>query len=331
MNSLPPELFLNHDKLYLKVEFDNEDGEGLRHLGPDQLITATPRALVAEVAKVAQVAEKVGNGAITRDMLSSEVLSQLDANATTSPTAPITITRDMLPQDVRDDLNKTVTITRSMLPADVLSDLNRTISKSMLGSDVLADLNKSSSSSLPITLSMLAPEVKAQINASIYNYGDLKYSFQNTDHSGCIKLDGRSVLTLKDSQILRATALGFDSNIPDAKGSILMQNDQPLGQITGDNNFTIAKENLPLVDFNGTTDVSGSHNHKFSFKSKANAGTIYSEVNGGTSGGGSWGQYTTTSAGAHDHNVTVSSGGSGIPINITPKSLSANTFIYLGD
>ena len=44
---------------------------------------------------------------ITRDMLSSEVLSQLDANATASPSAPITITRICLPQDVRDDLNKT--------------------------------------------------------------------------------------------------------------------------------------------------------------------------------------------------------------------------------
>ena len=51
MNSLPPELFLNHDKLYLKVEVDMGDGEGLRHLAPDQLITATPRALVADIAK----------------------------------------------------------------------------------------------------------------------------------------------------------------------------------------------------------------------------------------------------------------------------------------
>ncbi len=152
MNSLPTELFLNHDKLYLKVEVDMGDGEGLRHLAPDQLITATPRALVAEVAKVAQVAEKVGNGAITRDMLSSEVLAQLDANVTASPSTPVTITRDMLPQDVRDDLNKTVTITRSMLPADVL-----------------ADLNKSSTTASPITLSMLAPEVTAKLdqNATI--------------------------------------------------------------------------------------------------------------------------------------------------------------------
>ena len=106
----------------------------------------------------------MGNGAITRDMLSSEVLAQLDANSTASPSAPITITRDMLPQDVLDDLNKTVTITRSMLPADVLSDLNRTISKSMLGSDVLADLNKSSTTASPITLSMLAPEVTAKLD-----------------------------------------------------------------------------------------------------------------------------------------------------------------------
>ena len=104
MNSLAPELFLNHDKLYLKVEVDMGDGEGLRHLAPDQLITATPRALVADLAKVsevAKVAEKVGNGAITRDMLSSEVLAQLDANGSSASIGPIT--RDMLPQDVRDD------------------------------------------------------------------------------------------------------------------------------------------------------------------------------------------------------------------------------------
>ena len=163
MNSLPPELFLNHDKLYLKVEFDNEDGEGLRHLAPDQLITATPRALVADIAKVAQ---RVGDGAITRDMLSSEVLSQLDANATASPSTPVTITRNMLPTSVLNDLNKSVIITRDMLPASVLNDLNKTVSitRDMLPQDVRDDLNKSSSSSSPITLSMLAPEVTAKLD-----------------------------------------------------------------------------------------------------------------------------------------------------------------------
>ncbi|MDC1006276.1 kelch repeat-containing protein, partial [Opitutales bacterium] len=91
--------------------------------------------------------EKVSNGVITRDMLSSEVLVKLDANATASPSAPVSITRDMLPQDVRDDLNRTITITRSMLPADVL-----------------ADLNKSPATASPITLSMLAPEVTAKLD-----------------------------------------------------------------------------------------------------------------------------------------------------------------------
>ena len=78
MNTLPPQLFLDYDELYLKVRFDNGDGKGLRHLEPDQRITATPRALVAEVAKVAKVAELVKDGVITRNMLHANVLSDLN-------------------------------------------------------------------------------------------------------------------------------------------------------------------------------------------------------------------------------------------------------------
>ena len=138
MNPLPPELFLKHEELYLSVRFDK--GDGPRTLGPEQLITATPRALVAEVAKVA---EKL-SGAITSDMLSPEVLSKLDANQSAAPIGPIT--RDMLPAEVLADLNKSApaitSITRDMLPADVLADLNKTVPA--IG---------------PITLSMLAPEL----------------------------------------------------------------------------------------------------------------------------------------------------------------------------
>ena len=79
MNPLPPELFLQHEELYLSVSFDK--GDGPRTLGPEQLITATPRALVAEVAKVAEVAEKL-SGAITSDMLSPEVRSDLNRTVT---------------------------------------------------------------------------------------------------------------------------------------------------------------------------------------------------------------------------------------------------------
>ena len=52
MNSLPPQFFLDYDELYLKVRFDNGDGKGLRHLEPDQRITATPRALALRLLKL---------------------------------------------------------------------------------------------------------------------------------------------------------------------------------------------------------------------------------------------------------------------------------------
>ena len=99
------------------------------HLAPDQVITATPRALVAEWAKMAKVSERVSPGAITRSMLSDEVLADLNKTAhgtgTDSVSAP-----------------PSSSITRDMLSADLRADLNRTVSKQMLGQDVLSDLLK---------------------------------------------------------------------------------------------------------------------------------------------------------------------------------------------
>ena len=133
MTSLAPQLFLNQDKLYLKVEVDTGDGKGLRHLAPDQLITATPRSLVAdlakvsEVAKVAKVAEKVGDGAITRDMLSAEVRADLNSSGSSTPMTP-----------------QSGSIARSMLASDILADLNRTVTPQMIQSSSIttAQLNE---------------------------------------------------------------------------------------------------------------------------------------------------------------------------------------------
>lgn len=63
-----------------------------------------------------------------------------------------------------------------------------------------------------------------------------------------------------------------------------------------------------------TTNSSGSHNHNFTT----------SNVSDHTHA------ITVNSNGAHTHNVTVSSGGSATPINIAPRSLTVNMFIYLG-
>ena len=187
MNVLPSSLFLTEGELYLKVHFDNNDGSGLRPLSPDQRITATPYALAAEWAKMATLSQGVSPGAITRAMLSAEVLADLnnsgstsESNATFSPTSG-SIIRSMLASDVQSDLNRTITksmlgsdvladlnktITRNMLPASVLTDLNRTISKSMLGSDVLADLN-SSLAPASVTRDKLSADVLADLNRTV--------------------------------------------------------------------------------------------------------------------------------------------------------------------
>ena len=107
MNSLPPELFLNHDKLYLKVEFDNGDGEGLRHLTPDQLITATPRALVADIAKTANA---VKAGAVTKSMLGSDVLADLNRTVTPQMIQSSSITTAQLNEQILKYLKPEITV-----------------------------------------------------------------------------------------------------------------------------------------------------------------------------------------------------------------------------
>ena len=188
MNPLPAELFLEQDELYLKVHFDNNDSEGLRHLAPDQRITATPYALTAELANLAYMARQVEPGAVTRDMLSAEVLADLnktvsvaDTNTTSIPPSGSivksmlspevlsdlnrTVTKSMLSPDVLSDLNQSIqVITRELLPISVLADLNRTVTKSMLASDVLADLNQSIKT---ITRDMLPASVLTDLNRTI--------------------------------------------------------------------------------------------------------------------------------------------------------------------
>ncbi|MDG1139768.1 MAG: immunoglobulin domain-containing protein, partial [Opitutales bacterium] len=143
MRALPPQLFLQQDELYLRVKFDNGDGAGLRHLQSDHLITSSPRALVSEWAKMARLSQGVSPGAITRAMLSQEVLSDLNDTAGTNQNA--TIGRSRLSPDVLADLNQSIkSITRDMLPASVLADLNRTVTSSEIAASTIttAQLNE---------------------------------------------------------------------------------------------------------------------------------------------------------------------------------------------
>ena len=106
MQTLPADLFLQHESLFLRVSVDLKDGQGMRLLEPDQRITSSPYALSAEIARLAeraQVAGGVDAGAITADMLEQALLADLNRTSELGE-----ITREMLPQDVRDDLNRTV-------------------------------------------------------------------------------------------------------------------------------------------------------------------------------------------------------------------------------
>jgi formylglycine-generating enzyme required for sulfatase activity/alpha-tubulin suppressor-like RCC1 family protein len=167
MNTLPTDLFLTQPELYLKVRVDLGDGQGLRHLAPDQRITSTPHALSAEVAR------RLLPGTVTLEMLAPEARTKVEANATIPPAAitpdmlsPDTlakfdqpIPRNRLPQDVLADLTRT--ITRNDLAQDVLTDLNRTITRDKLSQNLRDDLNAT------ITRNRLAPDVLTDLNRTI--------------------------------------------------------------------------------------------------------------------------------------------------------------------
>jgi hypothetical protein len=93
-------------------------------------------------------------GSITRQMLPGDVLDDLNA----------TISRSRLAGDVLADLNRT--IHHSNLSVDLLADLNATITRSRLAADVLADLDHSIASG-SITRDMLAADVRTDLNASL--------------------------------------------------------------------------------------------------------------------------------------------------------------------
>lgn len=211
--------------------------------------------------------------------------------------------------------------------------------------------------------------IATALGSSQNSAGDIKSGIQTTDHNGWIKLDGRAKSSLSASQQARATALGIGVDLPNASNAVLMQNGTTLGSVSGSNNKTIALANLPNVTFNGTAATAGNHSHSIDPPNTSTTTNgnhnhyfddyFYAENRGlnyrlfGAGSGTDWdndpysyGHYTSDSgnhnhtvdiaafnsadSGSHSHTVTVSSGGSGTGLDITPRSLSVNTFIYLG-
>ncbi len=167
--------------------------------------------------------------------------------------------------------------------------------------------------------------------------GDIKQGLQISDHSGWIKLDGRLKSSLTISQQAQATAIGIGVNLLDATNSFLVQNGTTIGTTTGSNTKTILQNQLPNITLNGTTNTDGAHRHSI----RAEYGTEY--VNNASPG--QYNQLTnnpvfpflndyTQNDGSHSHAFTTSSINGNVTqqnIDITPRSLSVTTFIYLGN
>jgi hypothetical protein len=156
---------------------------------------------------------------------------------------------------------------------------------------------------------------------TIINYGDVKTGFQTSDHNGWVKLDGRLKSTLSATQQTQATALGIGTNLPDATNAFLVQNGNTVGTISGSNSITLAQNQLPNVNYTGQI-AEVAHGAV----TIANASGVFSRVNGTSWGNASGGGVTES----FNLNIPLNGGVTQQQINITPKSLSVNTFIYLG-
>jgi hypothetical protein len=239
MSALDPTIFQQHSDSKLRVWFS--DGvNGFQQLTPDRPFASVPYAFSAGNAPITQ-------GSIDHSMLSNALRSDLNSSIKN-------ITRDMLPDSVLSDLNRT--ITRDMLPPSVLADLNRTITKSNLGSDVLSDLNSS------ISLNRLSPEVLAalQVTPSISTEPFARYDWR-TD-TATIEARGRghnlSYQWLKNGQVIsgaNAPVLELSNPVLDDNATYSVQLTNSVGQTTSQTitlQQAIGAPGLPLDEANAT-------------------------------------------------------------------------------
>lgn len=169
-------------------------------------------------------------------------------------------------------------------------------------------------------------------SVSVASFGDIKTGIQVGDHNGWIRLDGRALSTLSTTQRSQAAALGITSNLPNATNAFLVQNETTLGSLSQSNTKTITQANLPNVTLSGTTSTAGAHTHTIPFTT-SNMTFSWGVTSGGGAGYNINNTTTSSSSGSHSHTITTNSINGGVTqtdLNITPKSLSVNTFIYLG-
>ncbi|WP_175622880.1 hypothetical protein [Chryseobacterium schmidteae] len=171
-----------------------------------------------------------------------------------------------------------------------------------------------------------------KLEVQLPTIGDIKYASQSADHDGWYLLDGRAISSFPTLAANNASSLGFTTNIPNASDKFLKAKTgaEVLGNTGGNASVTLLQANLPNITYSGNTNTNGNHTHQYNDRASGvttsvevgSTRTIVDDTSSGT--------LTTGSSGNHTHTFTVSTGGSGTPLNLQPKYLSTYVFVYLG-
>lgn len=170
-----------------------------------------------------------------------------------------------------------------------------------------------------------------RLSKSEIQFGDIKNSYQSTDHNGWYLLDGRATTTLSSTAKAVASGLNFTTSLPNASDQLLKNKtgSQNLATLSGVNTFTLTQANLPNINFTGTTNVTGDHTHTY-LDNPVTTQTASLGTNNPLLGTTEVTR-STDSSGNHNHTFSLPLGGSSTPVDLKPRSLVTNIFIYLGN
>lgn len=165
--------------------------------------------------------------------------------------------------------------------------------------------------------------------------GDVKSSIVAADHLGWYVLDGRAVSSLPQIAQDNATALGFGANLPDATDAVLgRQSGQSPGAVTGTNDFTLARNNLPEESITSDSWSTGRPPNEGFVVSTANqtapAGATYL-LTGAMDGVTTYGFAVAGHINLNAYSAVspLNDTGSQLPLDLRQKTFNVNSFVYL--
>lgn len=167
--------------------------------------------------------------------------------------------------------------------------------------------------------------------------GDVKYSYQQTNHEGWYLLNGQAVSSLPATAQLNASSLGMGSSLPDTRDRVAKHSaaaGEATGSLNASNNITLARNNLPNVSL--TALSSGDHSHSYqdaywSSQYYGNHGLRGANAREDYDNARVYSYYTTDGSGSHTHTVALNGNVTQTVVDNRQASLNLNQFIYLGD